>query len=185
MLGRDAWVEEALRALASGGLAAISVERLAVSLGVTKGSFYWHFESRDALVRAVLERWEAVGTEDVIAALDAIADPMARLRHLVTVSFENVEHLRAEASLQAAASAGDRVVGPIVARVLRRRLAYTESIYRAIGLPRAEASRRAAVAIAAYLGSVLLASQGLLGEGERAMRHQLRTLEAMLVPDGE
>ena len=30
---------------------------------------------------------------------------------------------------------------------------------------------------------VLLASQGLLGEGERAMRHQLRTLEAMLVPN--
>jgi AcrR family transcriptional regulator len=180
LLGKDAWIGEAVRTLAAGGVAAISVERLAQGLGVTKGSFYWHFENREALVRAVLEHWEKVGTEQVIESLDAIADPRERLVGLLAVSLDQLDHLRAEAALQAAASAGDPLVAPVVARVVRRRLAYTESVFRALGLPRAEAATRARVAFGAYLGSVLLAAQGLLGE-ERSLAAQRRVLEALLV----
>ncbi|HYP55470.1 MAG TPA: helix-turn-helix domain-containing protein, partial [Solirubrobacterales bacterium] len=43
---RTAWVEEGLRALATGGPDAVRVEALARALGVTKGGFYWHFDGR-------------------------------------------------------------------------------------------------------------------------------------------
>lgn len=180
VLGKEAWVAEALRSLATGGLAAVSVERLAVALGVTKGSFYWHFANRAALIVAVLECWERVATEDVIAALDAVADPRERLTRLLALSLDQLDHLRAEAALQAAAGAGDSVVAPVVARVVRRRLSYTESLFRAIGLSRSEAATRARVALGAYLGSVLLAAQGLVGSG-RELVAQRRLLERLLV----
>ena len=54
-LGRHDWVDAALRALTVGGLASLSVERLATELGATKGSFYWHFKDRAALIEATLD----------------------------------------------------------------------------------------------------------------------------------
>jgi hypothetical protein len=129
----------------------------------------------------VLERWEDEGTERVIEALEAIADPRERLVQLLALSLDQLDHLRAEAALQAAASAGDPLIAPVVARVVRRRLAYTESIFRALGLPRGEAATRARVAFGAYLGTVLLAAQGLLEGGDRSLAAQRRVLEALLV----
>jgi AcrR family transcriptional regulator len=54
----------------------------AVRLGTTKGSFYWHFRSRDALVAAALKLWDETHTEGVIRAVQAEPDPAARLRAL-------------------------------------------------------------------------------------------------------
>ena len=132
-------------------------------------------------MRAVLERWEEAGTEQVIAALEAIDDPRERLVRLLALSLDQLDHLRAETVLQAAASAGDPLIAPIVARVVRRRLVYTGSVFRALGFARAEAATRARVAFGAYLGSVLLAAQGLLEGGDRSLAAQRRVLEALLV----
>ena len=57
-LSADDWAREALDQIAEQGVASVAVEPLARRLGVTKGSFYWHFPSRDALLQAALERWE-------------------------------------------------------------------------------------------------------------------------------
>lgn len=81
MTGRDEWVQAAIEALVQAGAEGVRVEALARDLGVTKGSFYWHFADRAALLDGVLEAWErgaradleeaaaAPGAEDRIAAL--------------------------------------------------------------------------------------------------------------------
>lgn len=56
-LRADDWVERALALLMAEGLGAIKISRLCRDLGVTKGSFYWHFADVDALMAAVAERW--------------------------------------------------------------------------------------------------------------------------------
>jgi AcrR family transcriptional regulator len=58
MTGRDEWIQAAIEALVHGGEPGVRVEALARDLGVTKGSFYWHFADRAALLDGVLERWE-------------------------------------------------------------------------------------------------------------------------------
>jgi AcrR family transcriptional regulator len=58
-LSREHWIEAALDALGEGGVAAVAVEPLAARLGVTKGSFYWHFADVDAFLGALAERWAA------------------------------------------------------------------------------------------------------------------------------
>jgi AcrR family transcriptional regulator len=57
-LGRDDWMRAARIALLTGGAAAVRVEPLAADLGVTKGSFYWHFADRGELLEALLREWE-------------------------------------------------------------------------------------------------------------------------------
>ncbi|AEW93799.1 MULTISPECIES: TetR/AcrR family transcriptional regulator [Streptomycetaceae] len=78
---RDAWVEEGLRALASGGVDAVRVEALAKALGVTKGGFYGYFADRDALLAAMLETWERESTADVLERVRELdGDPREKIR---------------------------------------------------------------------------------------------------------
>ena len=51
-LSADDWAREALEQIAETGVSSVAVEPLARRLGVTKGSFYWHFPSREALLQA-------------------------------------------------------------------------------------------------------------------------------------
>src|SRR5215208_5411903 len=81
-LSADDWAQAALVALGEGGLSAVAIERLATQLGTTKGSFYWHFPNRRALIDAALARWEQRRTEAVIAGMESEPDPRQRLRRL-------------------------------------------------------------------------------------------------------
>jgi len=57
-LAPDRWIEAAIDVLAREGIAGLRVESLAKRCGVTKGSFYWHFKDRQALLEALLEHWK-------------------------------------------------------------------------------------------------------------------------------
>lgn len=59
------WVDAAIDVLAKDGIAGLRVELLAKRCGVTKGSFYWHFKDRQALLDAVLERWREGRIRDI------------------------------------------------------------------------------------------------------------------------
>ena len=138
---RDDWTELALRVLAEGGVAALAVEPLAARGGSTKGSVYWHFATRAALVRATLERWEHEHTEAVIAAAERGATPAERLRLL----FESVPAPGAAVELALHASLADPLVAAAVARVGRRRVEYLTGLYSALGFTPARARERAVV----------------------------------------
>ncbi len=56
-LSRDQWLEHALDVLRDEGITGVRVERLARDLGVTKGSFYWHFSDRADLFTNLLSYW--------------------------------------------------------------------------------------------------------------------------------
>jgi AcrR family transcriptional regulator len=140
----------ALRALARGGVAAVAVEPLAAELGISRGSFYWHFTDRDALLASALALWEERATDDVLGALTAIADPRERLRALLAEAFGGGTIDGLEPTLLA--HSDHPVIAPVLARVTRRRLEALADLYAAIGLDRAVARRSAVVAYATYLG---------------------------------
>ncbi|MET0387197.1 MAG: helix-turn-helix domain-containing protein, partial [Polyangiales bacterium] len=74
------WVTAGLAVLAQQGADAIKVEPLARELGVTKGSFYWHFRDRDALLKAILSHWQTVATAARLARVDALGGTPAERR---------------------------------------------------------------------------------------------------------
>ena len=57
-LGKADWLRAARIALMHGGVEAVRVEKLARTLRVTKGSFYWHFKNREEILEALLHEWE-------------------------------------------------------------------------------------------------------------------------------
>ena len=82
----DAWIEAGLRRLVSDGLGGVRIATLAGDLGVTKGSFYWHFRDRGAFLRAMAVSWaDGHVRRHVTAARAAGSDARARLRHLLAL----------------------------------------------------------------------------------------------------
>jgi AcrR family transcriptional regulator len=87
----DKTCERALGVLAD----LLSVEEpLSRAIGTTKASLYWHFGTRDDLLRAALDRWLRVATEDVITAIEALSDdPVDKARALLSlVTAHSAQH---------------------------------------------------------------------------------------------
>lgn len=153
-LSADDWAQAALDLIAEQGVSAVAVEPLARRLGVTKGSFYWHFPSRDALLQAALERWEAGEQENIFGSLEKVADPRERLRTLFQlVGHEVKPHIIYSELLKAL---DHPAVQPVIGRVSERRLDYLTASFRQAGLSRTDAQHRARLLYAAYVGFLQL-----------------------------
>ncbi|MFI5714892.1 TetR/AcrR family transcriptional regulator [Nocardia sp. NPDC051750] len=71
-LSYDDWVDGALNLLSREGVGAVKIQRLCQELGVTKGSFYWHFDDIEQLMAAMADRWSSVQS-DTVRELGAFA----------------------------------------------------------------------------------------------------------------
>lgn len=149
------WERGALEMLAEEGVGALAVEALARRLGVTKGSFYWHFKNREALLQAALNRWEADDEGELQQHIGAAGDhPRERLGALFRwVSGEAQAHRIYAALLQAL---DHPLVQPTMTRVSQRRMDFLEAAFREAGLESATARHRARLTYAAYVGFLQL-----------------------------
>ncbi|MDQ3693080.1 MAG: TetR/AcrR family transcriptional regulator [Chloroflexota bacterium] len=150
VLTPDDWADAALRAMAEGGVGAVAINKLAKELGATRGSFYWHFADRAALIKAALLRWERLGITDVVAEMEHIADPRLQLQHGYRAAFSNLEEGDIEAALSAHAS--DPLIAPFLERVAVARLRTLRQVYDAMGFDPIAAEDRARMTFAIYLG---------------------------------
>ncbi len=142
-LSRDEWVAGAFEALVDGGIDALRVEPLAKRLGVTKGSFYHHFDNRRALHLALLAGWEAIGTSQIIDGVgEAAVGPAEQLRVLAHRTMQVDPYSDAIENAIRAWAATDEVVAEAAARVDATRLDYVAGLLRSIGLPAPLARRR-------------------------------------------
>jgi TetR/AcrR family transcriptional repressor of nem operon len=73
-------LEAALRTIRAEGYAATTVEDICQQAGVTKGSFFHHFKSKDDLALSAVDYWESVtGRLFATAPYQGLADPLDRL----------------------------------------------------------------------------------------------------------
>lgn len=152
---RDAWVDGALTLLAREGSHAVEVQPLARLLKVTKGSFYWHFSGRPALLEAALRRWEAVETSGVIDSVEAQGGTASeRLRRLFGIALDR-RAIDLEVALRQWAKHDPRA-RRAVQRVDERRLGYVRRLYGEAGLSAAAAAAYALLAYSTLLGEAFV-----------------------------
>jgi AcrR family transcriptional regulator len=151
------WAEAALQLIAEAGLQALTVETLAERLGVTKGSFYWHFKGRSELLATALGRWEQRATTEALTGLSAVSDARQRLRLMLEAATRSPRSRSLYAALAEAAE--DPIVRRVLNRVASARIDYLETCYRELGLPPAQAKAKAVFAYAAYRGLLQLAHE--------------------------
>jgi AcrR family transcriptional regulator len=151
-LSAQDWVNVGLATLAKGGFTALKAEPLAKAMGVSRGSFYWHFADISAFHAAVLKHWREIATEEIIAGVEAASggeDPLAVLLRRVFGERLTIESaVRTWASVDPAARAAVQAID-------RRRLGYIEGLMTKSGLSREAARARAQILYWAFLGFAL------------------------------
>jgi AcrR family transcriptional regulator len=156
-LDAAAWIAAAFDALAEGGIDAVRVEPLAKALDITKGSFYWHFADRRALLDAMLSAW----SEGRIAAIGeqaaARGAPEAVLRDLADLytRHANVRGLAIELAIRSLARADD-AAAKAVRSVDRERLQHVAQLFAGLGWPGGQAQARAILFYSYLFGQSLL-----------------------------
>ncbi|WP_447036892.1 TetR/AcrR family transcriptional regulator [Streptomyces sp. DSM 118878] len=180
-LTAEDWADAALTAIGEGGLAAVAVEPLAVRLSATKGSFYWHFANRDALIEAALNRWAEISTEEAIQEVEAEPDPRKRVRLLFAGAIESATSDPLEVALLATASHPQ--VTEALRRVTERRVAYVGELFAGLGFPAPVARRRGLLAYSVYLGHVQLghAVPSVVPDAEELGVYLDEALDALMV----
>jgi AcrR family transcriptional regulator len=148
------WQRAALELIAEQGVSAVAVETLARRMSVTKGSFYWHFASRDALLSAALAQWEKQDQEALRAMLSEVKQPKERLREL----FRRTSRRRTTHAIYAALIAAREhpLACDVLQRTTERRMAFLAAEFVALGMSAGEAQHRARLTYAAYVGFVQL-----------------------------
>ena len=104
-LTRDDWLDAAFKAVVEGGFDKARVLLLADALGVTRGSFYWHFTDHADLISALLARWREREIElDRILQSESTPNPQADLERLLDAALShagaNLENMRFELALR-------------------------------------------------------------------------------------
>lgn len=155
-LSAQDWIDQGLRTLARRGFTALKAEPLAKTLGVSRGSFYWHFADLGAFHAALLERWREVTSERIIADVEAAARHQDPTTHLLQLVFG------ARPSLEIAVrswATQEPLARKAVQAIDRRRLDYVADLIAAQGLPAETARDRAQILYWSYLGFALAETQ--------------------------
>ncbi|MCE9573544.1 MAG: TetR/AcrR family transcriptional regulator [Deltaproteobacteria bacterium] len=172
-LDRQRWLDAGLQAVAAHGPAGLRVMAIAQQLGVTKGSFYWHFRDLAGYQAALLAEWETTRTRRLIARVEAAGgDATARLRALLRAVRDTEERLALAVRAWATTNSA---VATAVRRVDRRRLAYLARLLHQLGWSKADASTLAHWGYGAWLGRLALGSP-------RLTSRQLELLLARFAP---
>ncbi|WP_435099794.1 TetR/AcrR family transcriptional regulator [Arhodomonas sp. AD133] len=153
-LTAEDWAQAALDAIAETGMKGLAVEPLARRLGVTKGSFYWHFANRRTLLVAALDLWERRETDEVLARAAQETDPRKRLARLFREADGSQRAGRLYLTLANATE--NQVAAAVVRRVMEHRMQFLRDCYADMGLDAQEASERAAMAYSMFLGTLQL-----------------------------
>jgi AcrR family transcriptional regulator len=146
------WLDQGLKALAATGFAALKAEPLAKSLGVSRGSFYWHFADLNAYHAAILDYWREVAAERVIAGLKTAPACQSPLVYLLRRAFS--ARLALERAVRSWATFDPRARAAVHS-IDRRRLEYVAMLLRETGLSTEVTHARAQILYWAFVGYAL------------------------------
>jgi AcrR family transcriptional regulator len=176
-LSADDWVRAALDVMVDEGIGGVKIQRLCDRLGVTKGSFYWHFADLDTFLSEVARRWAEDGAQ-LPGSLDGAGDdPEARLL-LAMKLFADPRNRNLARAMRDWAQHDDRAR----AAIHQADEAMFEQVKAALvhrGFDDDEAEVRAKIL---YYSGVGYAHVGTLGRKDSAERQLRRTWEILTQP---
>ena len=140
-LSKEEWLARALEVLGNKGAGELTIESLARHLGVTKGSFYWHFRDRADFFRQLIEYWDEHFTQTVISEISGQGGPpeerlLELMRLVLTKRLDRFEMpVRTWAQQNPA-------LAPLLRNVDRHRVSFVRLLFLEMGFDEDEADMR-------------------------------------------
>jgi len=142
------WIRAAQTRLSDQGIESVRVEVLARDLGVSKGSFYWHFRDRGELLEQILTRWEA-GELEWLNAEEGTGAAARWARFVERTA--SPERMRMEVAMRAWARGDERVAGRVAATE-ERKARLIADVLRDVGFTQSAADSWSEVVLLICLG---------------------------------
>lgn len=165
-LTRQDWISSGLRTLATDGASALKVGAMAAALGVSRGSFYWHFKDFSDFRAQLLHSWRDRTVDQVNREFEDDGGGPGRLQRLVKRAFFGKRGLDRAIRMWAA---DEEDVAAMVAAVDASRVAYMAQLLIAAGVDARQAQPRAAFIYWAYLGQAIVMDPASAAINEAAM----------------
>ncbi|MFD1811124.1 TetR/AcrR family transcriptional regulator [Rhodococcus gannanensis] len=150
-LSVDDWIEAAFDLLVREGVTGVKITRLCEDLGVTKGSFYWHFTDIDHLMKAVADRWCAIQNETLLALKETTSIPGDQRLEAMAVQLMSQRGWAVEVAVRDWART-DAQVADSVARLDNQVFDVVQSTLLDLGFDAEEARLRSGVLVYAGVG---------------------------------
>lgn len=157
-LDRLRWIELATDVLSTEGVAGLRVEVLAKRFGVTKGSFYWHFKDKQALLDAILAFWKEGRIRDIEKTTSTpTGSELDQLHYVIELygASRNRKGMSIELAIRDWAR-HDNQAASVVESVDLYRLECTRKLFVAAGLSDADAKSRSLLLYACAFGLSLM-----------------------------
>jgi AcrR family transcriptional regulator len=179
-LSAEDWLEVGYTVLAEEGVRALKVERLCQQAGVSRGSFYWHFEDIDRYRAALVESWNKFLERDrqALSKLDELP-PREHLSAL-TLTLVSPQYWVLERAMREWARL-DPVAAENIRAADRLLLRTVVKAYRDYGFSPEDARLRAELTFAAGIGLLHLTASA---EQAQSLSQRERFLEFMLTEAG-
>ncbi len=180
-LGPQDWIDAALQHLVDHNVDAVRVDVLARKMGVTRGSFYWHFTDRDDLLKRLLAHWRNTTTDAVIARFKG-RDPVTVVRELLALPAHGRTAAQASSVEQAIRewARRDPTARAMLDEVDNRRLSYFTECFSSLGHQETESRHRAFILYGCMISDSLVGGPGneLARQARMARVHDLLTAPA-------
>lgn len=174
-LGQEDWLNAALESLNEKGIDAVKVLPLSHKLGVTRGSFYWHFADREDLLRQMLEYWERELTDVVIVAATALDGSSQEKLGYVIHNVLLYRQSRYDTAISAWGMFDERAA-LAMKRVLRKRMRFVSRLLQASGLDKDDAALKARFLVGFMLVDAVMMPRETVKQAEAKVQRCLEFL---------
>ncbi len=157
-LDRTAWLDAAEKAIAEGGFSNARVLPLAKKLGVTRGSFYWHFDSHAAFILQIVERWKEREMQMLAKADIDTSNPVKAIEQIVDLTLQtsvDYRQVKVDFALRNYA-VRNKLAAKSLAIVDRDRVKYLSALFKAMTATEEEAESQAILFYAQLIGTQLI-----------------------------
>lgn len=176
-LSRQDWLDAGLRLLGQAGPGGIRVDQVCKAMGVTKGSFYWHFQDRRDFLTSLFDFWRARETSGLIRYVEETYDRAEdRIWHVVEFVTLGTYDVAVEVAMRQWGQADDTVRQGLM-KVDEERLGFFTRQFRACGFA-GDPARTRAISVYSY---TLSCGYMLTGESPEQLRARLRAALDMLL----
>jgi AcrR family transcriptional regulator len=164
-LSREDWLRSALETMRKQGVDGVKVAPLAARMGVTTGSFYWHFKNRRELLNALLDFWERSMTDSAIEQAKRF-EGSAKDRILFLMKRVMVDDLAGYDLPIWHWAQSDVGAGRVFQRALGKRFSFATWMFQEAGFPRQQAEVRGRMMVVYLMGESTLVSDSVSSRTE-------------------
>ena len=168
-LSKDDWLIAALK-MCETGIDKVRVAPLAEQMGVTTGSFYWHFKNRRELLDALLEFWEREMTDGPIAAAREFSGKPAERIFFIMETVMTHSLARYDLAIWHWAQS-DTNAHRVFKRVLKKRFSFAAWMFAQAGFSKEQAEIRGRMMVVYMMGELTLVPESMTRRLEQ-LRHK-------------